>query len=167
MLLADECHGEKNKEGSQRAPARSEVKGMSVDMRLFSLSIRSLYAERAVGTDEEVAKEFRKLRDDTRNDAIVYIEGILPLATKFVPSISSFFDCYDALTIRREVIEHKKLCMTLLKVHHDILVSLKKRKEQASILVGKIKNLGSQFKKKKEALKKREALNVFGRRYFP
>ena len=71
---------------------------MSVDMRMFSLTMRSLYAEKAVGTDEEVAKEFRKLRDDTRNDAMVYIEGILPLTTEFVTSISTYFEYYDALT---------------------------------------------------------------------
>ena len=30
---------------------RENMKGMSVDMRLFSLTLRSLYAEKAVGTD--------------------------------------------------------------------------------------------------------------------
>ena len=74
------------------------VEGMSVDMRTFSLTMRSLYADKAVGTDEEVAKQFRKLRDDTRNDAMVYIEGILPLTTEFFTSISTYFEYYDALT---------------------------------------------------------------------
>ncbi|PFX11767.1 hypothetical protein AWC38_SpisGene24396 [Stylophora pistillata] len=146
---------------------RQKVKGMSVDMRLFSLSMRSLYAEKAVGTDEEVAKEFRKLRDDTRNDAMVYIEGILSITAEFVTSISEFFDYFDALTfdewcesiptIRKEAAEYKKLCMTLLKLHHDILVPLKKRRDQAGILVRKIANLASQFEKKKAALEKEAA----------
>lgn len=150
---------------------RQEVKGMSVDMRMFSLSMRSLYAEKAVGTDEEVAKEFRKLRDDTRNDAMVYIEGILPITAEFVTSISAFFDYFDALafdewcesisTIHKEAAEYKKLCKTLLKLHQDILVPLKKRRDQAGILVGKIKNLAEEFERKKEALEKKGGTKRF------
>ena len=144
---------------------REGVKNMSVDMRMFSLTMRSLYAEKAVGTDEEVAKQFRKLRDDTRNDAMVYIEGILPLTTEFVTSISTYFEYYDALTfdewcenismIRKEVAEYKKLCHTMLKMHEEILVPLKKRRDQAGILLTKMKLLVAEFEKKKEALVKK------------
>ena len=139
---------------------RGILKDMSGNMRLFSLTMRSLYAEKAVGTDEEVAKEFRKLRDDTRNDAMVYIEGILPLTTEFVTSISAYFDNYDALSfdewhesissIRKDTADYKKLCMTILKLHYDILVPLKKRRDQAGMLVSKINGLDDEFEKKKE-----------------
>ena len=148
---------------------REIVKGMSIDMRLFSLTMRSLYAERAVGTDKEVAKEFRKLRDDTRNDAMVYIEGILPLATEFVSSISAYFKYYDVLTfdewcgsistICEETADYKKLCMILLQLHRDILVPLKKRRDQADVLVAKVKDLTVEFEKKKEELLKKAETN--------
>ena len=144
---------------------REGLKNMSVDMRLFSLTMRSLYAEKAVGTDEEVAKQFRKLRDDTRNDAMVYIEGILPLTTEFVTSISTYFEYYDALTfdewcenismIRNQATEYKKLCHTMLKMHEEILVPLKKRRDQAGILLKKMTLLVAEFEKKKEALAKK------------
>ena len=144
---------------------REILKSMSVDIRLFSLTMRSLYAEKAVGTEKEVAKEFRKLRDDTRNDAMVYIEGILPLATEFVSSISAYFDYYDALTfdewcesisrIRKETTDYKKLCMTLLRLHRDILVTLKKRRDQAGMLVAKVKGLAVEYEKKKEELERK------------
>ena len=144
---------------------REGVKNMSVDMRMFSLTMRSLYAEKAVGTDEEVAKQFRKLRDDTRNDAMVYIEGILPLTTEFVTSISTYFEYYDALTfdewcenismIRNQATEYKKLCHTMLKMHEEILVPLKKRRDQAGILLKKMTLLVAEFEKKKEALAKK------------
>ena len=144
---------------------REGLKNMSVDMRMFSLTMRSLYAEKAVGTDEEVAKEFRKLRDDTRNDAMVYIEGILPLTTEFVTSISTYFEYYDALTfdewcenismIRKEAAEYNKLCQTMLKIHEEILVSMKKKRYQAAILLKKMTLLVKEFEKKKEALVKK------------
>ena len=144
---------------------REGVKGMSVDMRMFSLTMRSLYADKAVGTDEEVAKQFRKLRDDTRNDAMVYIEGILPLTTEFITSISTYFEYYDAQTfdewcenismIRNQVTEYKKLCNTMLKMHEEILVPLKKRRDQAGILLKKMTHLMAEFEKKKAELERK------------
>ena len=150
---------------------REGVKNMSVDMRMFSLTMRSLYAEKAVGTDEEVAKEFRKLRDDTRNDAMVYIEGILPLTTEFVTSISTYFEYYDALTfdewcenismIRNQATEYKKLCHTMLKMHEEILVPLKKRRDQAGILLKKMTLLVAEFEKKKAELERKAGKKRF------
>lgn len=150
---------------------REGVKNMSVDMRMFSLTMRSLYAEKAVGTDEEVAKEFRKLRDDTRNDAMVYIEGILPLTTEFVTSISTYFEYYDALTfdewcenismIRNQATEYKKLCHTMLKMHEEILVPLKKRRDQAGILLKKMTLLVAEFEKKKAELERKAGKKTF------
>ncbi|PFX11097.1 hypothetical protein AWC38_SpisGene25427, partial [Stylophora pistillata] len=134
--------------------------------------MRSLYAEKSVGTNEDVAKEIRKLRDDTRNDAMVYMEGILPLATEFVTSISSFFDYYDALTfdewrenislIRGAASEYHKLSKTLLKLHEDISVPLKKRRDQAGILVQKMTELAADFEKKEKAALQRKA----GKKHF-
>ena len=147
---------------------REGVKNMSVDMRMFSLTMRSLYAEKAVGTDEEVAKEFRKLRDDTRNDAMVYIEGILPLTTEFVTSISTYFEYCDALTfdewcenismIRKQVSDYKQLSNTMLKMYKEILVPLKKRRDQASLLLKKMTHLMTEFEKKREELERKAGI---------
>ena len=143
---------------------REKVKKMSVDMRIFSLTMRSLYADKAVGNDGEVAEEFRKLRDDTRNDAMVYIKGILPLTTEFVTSISSYFEYFDALTfeewcenisvIRKEVSDYKKVSNTMLKMHEEILVPLKKRQDQAVPLLKKMMHLMAEFERKKAELER-------------
>ena len=42
---------------------REIVKGMSIDMRLFSLTMRSLYAERAVGTAKKLPKSSENFYD--------------------------------------------------------------------------------------------------------
>ena len=141
---------------------KQQLKGMSTDMRLFSLSMRSLYAEKAVGTGTEPARRFRKLRDDTRNDAMVYLKGVLPLSTKFVASISEYFEYYEALNykewcemlsdILEETVGYRELCETLVKMHEDILVPLKKRKDQALIIVKEMKDLQAEFEKKKKEL---------------
>jgi hypothetical protein len=52
---------------------KENLKEMPRDMHIFSLSMRALYTDRAVGcTSTDAACKFRKLRDDTRNDAIWY-----------------------------------------------------------------------------------------------
>ena len=138
------------------------LKDMAKDMRLFSLTLRSLYAENAVGTSEELAKEFRRLRDETRNDAMVYLKGILPVSTRFVSSIRDYFEYYDALDyeewcknlpdVLQETRGYKELCKTVVKMHEDILVPLKKRGDDALLLVTKFKGLKKEYEKSKREL---------------
>ena len=56
-----------------------QLKEMSTDMRIFSLTMRSLYAEKAVGTNGELAKRLWEMCDKTRDDALVYLRGILAI----------------------------------------------------------------------------------------
>ena len=138
------------------------MRDMPTDMRLFSLAMRSLYAESAVGSNSPTAKKFRKLRDDTRNDAVVYLKGVLPLSTKFVASISEFFEYYEGLEfeewsemlsdILQETTAYRELAEALVKVHEDILVPLKKRQDEANIILREFKDLQQEFEKKKKEL---------------
>ena len=117
---------------------RWQLEEMPKNIRLFSCSVRSLYAKNAVGKTAEASEKFRKLRDDTRNDALVYLKGILPLSSKFASSINDFFVFYEALnfqewceklsSIHEETVGYKQLCEALLKMHTDILVPLKRGK---------------------------------------
>ena len=93
------------------------------------------------GTSTEGARKFRELRDKTRNDAMVYLRGVLTLSTKLVSSINEYFECYEALEyeewlymlsdILEETIGYRELCQALLQMHEDILVPLKEREDQA------------------------------------
>ncbi|KAK2566922.1 hypothetical protein P5673_008682 [Acropora cervicornis] len=146
------------------------LKDMTVCMRIFSLTLRSLYVQHAVGTTEEPAREFRKLRDDTRNDAMVYNQYILPVSTKFVSSIREYFEYYDALNyeewcemlsdILQEIKGYKELCDTVLQVHEDALVPLKKRNDETLLLVTKFKDLEVEFEKRKRELEERAQKNL-------
>ena len=127
---------------------REQLQSMPVDMRIFSLCMRSLYSDQAVGTNSEGARKFRELRDNTRNDAMVYLKGVLPLSTKLVSSINEYFECYKALEyeewlymlsdILEETIGYRELCQALLQMHEDILVPLKKREDQARSIIKRI-----------------------------
>ncbi|XP_078344259.1 uncharacterized protein LOC144629886 [Oculina patagonica] len=138
------------------------LQDMPTDMRVFSLAMRSLYAENAVGSNTTSARKFRKLRDDTRNDAMVYLKGVLPLSTKFVASISEYFEFYEALEfdewnqmlsdILEETIAYRQLAESLVKMHEDILVPLKKRQDEAQIILKEFKDLQMEFERKKKEL---------------
>ena len=141
---------------------REQLQNMPVNMRIFSLCMRSLYSDQALGTSSKGASKFRELRDNTRNDAMVYLKGVLPLSTKLVSSISEYFEYYEALEyeewrgmlsdILEETTGHRELCQTLLKMHEDILVPLKERQDQALVIIEELKHLQEEFKKKKKEL---------------
>nr|XP_054759270.1 uncharacterized protein LOC129265289 [Lytechinus pictus] len=135
---------------------------MPLNMRLFSLSMRSLYADKAVGGGSQAAVDFRKLRDNTRDDAMVYLKGVLPVATKFVSNISEFFEFYTALSceewcdmlkdIQQEITCYKGLAEVLVQMHEDILVPLKKREDEATVIVKSLLNLQEEYDKKRKEL---------------
>ena len=141
---------------------REQLKSMPVDMRIFSICMRSLYSDRAVGTSFEGARKFRELRDKTRNDAVVYLKGVLPLSTKVVSSISEYFEYYEALEyeewremlseILEETVGYKEMCQALLQMLEDILVPLKEREDQARVILKELKHLQEDFERKKEEL---------------
>ncbi|XP_063959611.1 uncharacterized protein LOC135155051 [Lytechinus pictus] len=135
------------------------------DMVLFSLSLRSLYAENAVGGNDETTEEFRKLRDLTRDDAMVYLHDVLPVATSFISTLNDFFEIYKALTyeqwcemfqdIQHDVISYKSLAQIIVTMHEDLLVELKKRQDEATVIVKKVKGLQEEYEKEKERLEKK------------
>lgn len=141
---------------------REQLQSMPVDMRIFSLCMRSLYSDQAVGTSSEGARKFRELRDKTRNDAVVYLKGVLPLSTKVVSSISEYFEYYEALEyeewremlsdILEETVGYKEMCQALLQMHEDILVPLKQREDQAGVILKELKHLQEEFERKKKEL---------------
>ena len=138
------------------------LKDMSSSMQVFSFNMRSLYAEKAFSTNDILAVKFRKLRDDTRNDAMVYLKFILPVSTKFVSCIAEYFDVYISLEYEdwcdmlKDILEdttgYKQLCSTLLKMHEKILVPLKKRQDESKILIMEFKDLKEKYKEQKKAL---------------
>ncbi|KAK3737715.1 hypothetical protein QZH41_000176 [Actinostola sp. cb2023] len=134
------------------------------DMMMFSLYMRSLYVENAVGTDSEAAQKFRQLRDDTRNDAMVYEKGVLPVSKKLVSAIDDYFDYYAGLTyeewlenlsdILKETEGYRELCEIIVKMHESMLIPLKQREDKAKEVMLELTDLQKEYD---EAKKKLEA----------
>ena len=139
-----------------------DMKDLPTNMRFFSLALRSLYAEKAVSANSDVAKRFNKLRDDTKKDAIVYVKGILPVSTEVVRSLSEFFEYYIALDyndwasnledIIEDVKSYKDCCTEIVKLHEDVMIPLKKREDEAKILASEFQDLSALYAKQKAEL---------------
>ena len=134
-------------------------------MRIFSLSMRSLFTDNAVGTSSSTAQRFRQLRDDTRNDAVVYVKGVLPVVKQCVSDIKGYFEYYIDLTMEEwwdsiaDIIEetkaHKEACDALIVIHQDIITELKKREDVAKVLMTEMKDLSAEYEKQAEELRQK------------
>ncbi len=124
---------------------------MPENLRLFSLPMRALYSDQNVGTSTEDAHKFAELRDNTRDDAKLYVKVILPLTTKFVSSIQEFFEFYEALSyeewcemlpdILENVRTHNEFAQTLRKTYDTLIAPLKKRQDEAELIATEFKTL--------------------------
>ena len=141
---------------------KENLKEMPRNLRFFSQSLRSLYAENDVGTSTDVSGKFRKLRDDTRQDAILYLKCHLPISTKFVSSIKDYFEYYEVLDyeewckllpdIHEETRIRLEVAQKVIEMHEKLTISLKKREDQAKIIMTEFKVLQSAFEEQKEIL---------------
>jgi hypothetical protein len=126
----------------------------------FSKELLSLYHEKAPSGGEEV-KMFLKLRDDVRDQAIIYREVILPVAVKVVINISDYFDNYELSFkqwksylhyIIEEARKHEAACILLRNMHLDLITTLKRQEKEARIAMEEMKKLSDQLNAKSSSL---------------
>ena len=147
---------------------------MATGMRIFSRTMRSLYAEKAVGTNGELAKRFREIRDKTRDDASVYLRGILAISAKFVASISKYFEYYEALDyeewgdmisdILEEIVGYRGLCEAVHKMHQDIYQLSQMRTREVNLMATEFKYPTEEYEKQWKELE--DAASTKRRRTF-
>lgn len=137
------------------AKLQDQLPEMPKNMRAFSLAMRSLYADKSVSSSVENGAEFIRLRDETRNNAVVYLKHIMPITEKCVGYLQEFFENYEGLEfdewksslkeIVKEVDTYKQGCHALIKIHEAQLSELKKKEDQAQILCKKFGALESKY----------------------
>jgi hypothetical protein len=133
-------------------------------MHFFSLSMRSLYCEEKVSASVQNGEEFISLRDATRNDAVAYLRGVMPMNETCLMKLQEYFSYYECLKfdewkecvpdILEEVAAYKEACNALVKVHDTFCVTLKKRQDKAKELCAQFGNLQAQYNKEMLELRK-------------
>lgn len=143
-----------------------DTAGFAISMQKFSKSMRLLYSTQAIGTQEEAAVKFRKIRDETRNDAKVYIEQILPLSQNFLSALKQFFENYEVFNYTEweeyleDIIEDTNnnlaVANSLVAIHDQFLICLKKREDLAHIELAEITDLGEKLDETSKQYKEAE-----------
>ncbi|KAK3737717.1 hypothetical protein QZH41_000178 [Actinostola sp. cb2023] len=138
------------------------LKSLPSDMKKFSLYMRLLLVEEAVGTDSAAARKIRQLRDDTKNDAMGYFKEVLPVSKKLVSAIDDFFDNYAGSVyeewlknlpdILKETQGYRELCEIVVKMHESMLTPLKQREDKAKEVMLELTELQKEYDKKKKDL---------------
>jgi len=143
----------------------AEMVKMPDQMKQFTIGMRAMYAGKAVSEQDNDPdlKQFREIRDDTRKDAIVYRDLILPKSKDFMVNLSEYCYYYQALEyeewaeslddIVQEVREHKDMCVLLLNLLKNLIVPLKKREDKAETLSPTFENLKKKYLEKSEEMK--------------
>lgn len=144
----------------------NELQNIPDYMRIFSTAMRSLYAEKQVNAEAATAEEFLSLRDDTKRDALVYVNGILPVSVKLVRFIGEFCDLYETFgnlqtwrnnlpNIIEEVKGYRQCCEEVVRLHKDIMGPLKDKEDRAKCMVKKMGNLTTEYEEKLKELEQK------------
>ena len=140
-----------------------QIQTMTNNLRSFSSSMRYLYEEGdSLTFFSGAGMKLKQLRDDSRSDAMVVLKEVLPLSTKFVTSVSSFFDWYEGLEfqqwcnkipwILQKTVDYRQLSEMLLQKYEATLTPLKKRQDHARRLVTELEDLERSYERKKREL---------------
>lgn len=123
--------------------------------------MRILYNQSAVSPEHECASKFLALRDQTRKNALIYTDKLLPKSEDVVRKIKAYayeiksFDFEEweenLEEITEEVTEGEKACKLLMKMHEKLIVELKKNEDDAVVGIeelDKLRNIYEEDKKK-------------------
>ena len=146
------------------AALANDLPKMSQSMQVFSLSMRSLHVENSISTSCENGAEFISLREATRNDAVAYLKGVMPLNETCVRKLQEFFEYYEYLSFEEwnesledilgEVAAYQEACKALVKIHEDMMAVLKQRQDTAKILCTKFRDLETKYEEEIANLRK-------------
>ncbi|XP_071834856.1 uncharacterized protein [Apostichopus japonicus] len=158
----------------------TDLQELPLSMRAFSLCLRSLYWDNALGSSSITAIKMNKLRDGTRKDALVYAKIVLPVSAHVMSLIEDFFQYYKELTldewrqnlddILKAVQEHKQYCSEVAAMHEHILIPLKRRQDEAKVLMSELEGLTETYnevKKKLEESAEKKTMYAFFLLYIP
>ena len=133
---------------------RHQINEMTRSIQTFSNSMKNLYSH-----DNDTSFKVNKLRDETREDAMVCLKDILPLSTMFVSSVSDYFDYYETLEYKQwrqlipDILEkargYRELSEKIRQKYEESLVRLKARQDKARQIQAEMTDLKEDYEKRK------------------
>jgi len=141
------------------------LKEMPENMRAFSMSLRQLYVQYAVGTNEDAAVKFRKIRDQTYRETQDYIDKVLPYCEKLIWKTDGIFYNYvelddymwgKCLPLTKKNIEEGTAAANNIKVMHEKFITvLIDREQEANVVMRELEEVQETLKTEKCSLDKK------------
>lgn len=141
---------------------RDQINSMSSNIQSFSASMNSLYQDGSLVTYTGPGMKLGKLLDDTRYDALVCLEEVLPFSTKFVSAVSKYFEYYEALDYKQwcrcipqileETVGYRTFAESLRQRYEDTLIPVKRREQDARLVAAESRELKERFERRKREL---------------
>ena len=136
-----------------------QINEMTWSIQTFSIALKTLYSY-----DDDESLKVNKLRDETREDAMVCLKDILPISTTFVSSVSDYFDFYETLEYRqwRQLIPYilekargyRRLSEKIRQKYEESLLRLKKSQDKARQIQAEMRDLKEDYAKRRRELRK-------------
>lgn len=136
---------------------RQQINEMTRSIQTFSNSMKNLYLH-----DNDKSFKVNKLRDETREDALVCLKDILPLSTMFVSSVSDYFDFYETLEYKQwrqlipDILEkargYRQLSEKIRQKYEESLVHLKTRQDKARQIQAEMTDLKKHYERRRREL---------------
>lgn len=141
------------------------LKCVQSNLVTFSKSMKSLFSKSVICAFADKGKEMTLIRENTKKDACMYVNDILPKCDDLVTSLTNFFDNYLDLShadwkagLQNTIKEAEKFqqeCEHLIKVHESMLGPIKKREKELDLLVDELQKLTVSYNEKHQQLAER------------
>ena len=128
---------------------------MGSNLNTFSSSIRCVLEQQSIQHNLPYDNDFRRLREGARDDAMVYLNGVLPYNQNLMSKINTFFAACENYSFEEwedNICGLKTLaggfrdeCQKLVRIHEDIMVSLKQREDDAAVLRQRYRELDRSY----------------------
>ncbi|KXJ22389.1 uncharacterized protein LOC110252602 isoform X1 [Exaiptasia diaphana] len=137
---------------------------MPRQIRMFSESMKKRFVDQALRSDPESCAKYKKLRNDTKNDALVYINAVLPIVEVVVSEIEGVFEHFMNLNnedlykqfhgMLEELQNCRQLCDMARSMNENMMVTLKRREDKAKEVELEIRELQQECVRKQSEFEK-------------
>lgn len=134
------------------------------------MCLRSLCTGNAVGPSSVDVSDFIKILEQTRKDALFYVNIVLSQTAEMIRSIEEFFGYYLTLdmetwikclpNILEEVNSFQESCIEVLKIYKAMVFYLNERQQEVLQLISGYEDLNQGLEKRAQA-KRKEAKTSF------
>jgi len=141
------------------------LKAVPEQFRQFSLIMRGLYGAKMVSGKTKEGQNFNKVRNNIRDDALIYKRQLFPVVEDFIVKLRDFIDNYITLDyedwvedlegIYKEVCEYEQGSEALRSLHENLVAKFKKHEDNLDATIEGMEAAAKHYGKLMKELKEK------------